>query len=277
LGTDVYWTFQYPGPTAGGGIGHVATDGGNPGSPLLGGSNTYSGIAANTVNGELFFTDGTDVFYMFPFSGKPLLSTNVYQSSGIAIDSTNAKLFVSDMNGLESSGLGTFALTPWITSTGSSWGVAVDGTRVFQADTNSGKVVACSEATPCGSTPQVIATGLASLWSIASDGTYVWFTTLGTSSNNYMDGAIYRCSVTGACGSPPNPFISNQPQPTAVVSDGANVYWGSAKGGVSKCPVLGCPDGGAAVISSEPVTSMAQDTSALYFTTPTGFADKLAK
>jgi hypothetical protein len=274
---DVYWTYQSSGPTVGGGIGYVATDGGNPGGPLLGLSNTFAGIALNSATGGIYFTDGAWLYFMTPFGGVNPMGVSDYQSSGIAIDNANARLFVSDMNGLESVSLSTRALTPWITSTGSSWGVVADGTHVFQADANSGTVVACSETAPCGNTPQVLATGLTSLWAIASDGTDVWFTTLGTSAKGYADGAIYRCSVTGACGSPPGPFISNQPKPTAVVSDGSNVYWGSALGGISKCPVVGCPDGGPSVISSDSVTSMTQDASALYFTSPSGIVGKLAK
>jgi hypothetical protein len=275
--TDVYWTYQDPGTTSGGGIGHVATDGGGSGSALQGLSDTFTGIAWDSMNSQLYFTSGSWLYHMVPFSGKPPAGTSDYQSYGIAIDNAKARLFWSDMNGLESSALATFALTPWITSTGPSWGVAVDGAHVFQADSNSGNVVACNETAPCGNAPQVIAGGLTSLWAIASDGTYVWFTTLGNVLNQYTDGAIYRCSVTGACGSPPIPFLSNQLKPTAIVSDGSTVYWGSELGGMWKCPVLGCPDGGTTVISTELVTSMTQDASALYFTSIRGFVGKLAK
>lgn len=78
------------------------------------------------------------------------------------------------------------------------------------------------------------------------------------------------------CGSPPSPFISNQPKPTAVTSDGSTVCWASALGGISKCPVVGCADGGATVISSDSVTSMTQEALALYFTSPRGVVGKLA-
>jgi hypothetical protein len=155
---------------------------------------------------------------------------------------------------------------------GCTIGVATDADYVYATDHCGNRLLSCGIHATCGSSPTVIATGVAGANQLYDDGAALWMTAEGTAANSFTDGALYKCSATSCA-----VFASGQVAPSGLVSDGTNVYWTSQVGGA----IMRSPVGAAAPVkvaaSPQPLGITQTSNSILWADQKTGSVYLLAK
>jgi hypothetical protein len=156
-----------------------------------------------------------------------------------------------------------------------SWGITVDATNVYVADTHQGKVYACGKTSTCGTSPTVI---LTASWprNIASTGSALYIAVNGDPTNNDVGGGLYSCPMSG-CAANATPMAATTGA-EAIAVDGQYVYW-TVVNALYKCPLAGCGSGGPQQVTATPgiVDNITTDTSYVYYVAQSGGVYKVAK
>jgi hypothetical protein len=157
-----------------------------------------------------------------------------------------------------------------------SWGISVDATNVYVADTSGGNVYACSKTGACGTTPTVI---LAEPWPrrVASTGSAVYIGVEGDGTKNPSGAGVYQCPLTG-CGANPTPFAVTGAVYSLAV-DSTNVYWSTLAGALYSCPLAGCGSSGPREMTTFAgiADTIVTDASFVYYLVQGGGVYKVAK
>jgi hypothetical protein len=224
-GTYVYWTTN-----------GTTTDVGSVGkceiascavtaTNLATGLATVSPIALDTFTervffGEVVWTSGAGLWYTQTSGGAPASwGPNIGEVDAIWIAPSAVYYWTARSGGVYVSNGGGSYIGNVMTGD-CLFGLASDSGHVYAADNCGGRLLSCPIRSACGSSPVVVATGIAGPNQLYSDGSTLWLTAVGTTLNNYVDGALYKCSPTSC-----SLFASAQAGAQGVVSDGTNVYW----------------------------------------------------
>jgi hypothetical protein len=149
--------------------------------------------------------------------------------------------------------------------------LAIDGDNVYF--TTPGSVLRCP-LTGCGGAPSVVASLQVNPYEIVTNGSAIYYTTLGAT-------AILTCPVTG-CGSSPTVFADTGAVPLDIATDGTHLYWtsvladaGTSGGSVSTCPLTGCTGAptllaGGQYLYNTPNSSLSTDGANVYWINASG-------
>lgn len=155
--------------------------------------------------------------------------------------------------------------------------VAVDATHVYFAEIGTGAGdfrdgrVARAPKDATGVAPEVIGPVVPMVGALALSGPYVYFTSLGTTSNGTYqnDGAIWRVARDGGTG---ERLAKDQRRPIGLAVDAEYVYWTNAyEQAVARCAVGGCGESPTTLYTNVDVPgSLAQGDGLLYWTSTQG-------
>jgi hypothetical protein len=152
--------------------------------------------------------------------------------------------------------------------------LAVDTMNVYFTDAN-GTV---SSAPSGGGTLERLVAGVASPYGLALASTSIYFTSQGTLSGGFTDGAVLKIPYGGVGdGGAPTPIATGRTKPASLVVDDASVYWlepgaSTEDGSVLSCPLAGCPANTPTVITDNLALpyGIAIDETNVYVTTSAG-------
>jgi hypothetical protein len=155
---------------------------------------------------------------------------NVVAARQMSIDAQNVYVPDSGNNRVVYCPLAGTSCAIGTVMTGVSVPVAVysDGTYVWVAaagtSATTGAIKRCNVNVNCAGSPALIAGSQGSPSGIVADGTYAYWSNMGT-------GEIMRCAV-GGCGGMPD-VIAKVGGPTSITADATAIYWGDS-GGIKK-------------------------------------------
>lgn len=97
---------------------------------------------------------------------------------------------------------------------------------------NVGALNFCSK-TGCGDAATEMGRAATTISQIVVDDKYVYFATIGTSANQFLDANIHRCPRAGCVGAPFS-LATNVPRVRALAVDATHIYWGGDDGRIQK-------------------------------------------
>lgn len=155
--------------------------------------------------------------------------------------------------------------------------VAVDATHVYFAEIGTGAGdfrdgrVARAPKDATAASPEVISPIVPMVGALVLSGPYVYFASLGTTSNGTYqnDGAIWRVAREGGAG---ERLAKNQRRPIGLAVDAQYVYWTNAyEQAVARCSIDGCGESPTTLYTNVDVPgSLAQGDGFLYWTSTMG-------
>jgi hypothetical protein len=270
-------------------------------SPIIT-SNNIQTVVINPAVNLLYYTDSTaGVFAAYSVTTGSISYSlgSMANAQGIAFDNTYVYWGANGNVGRTPRATSTGSNSGWATGMSLPYALAWDpGTaNLFIVDYALGNINVCSTAggALCGNTWTSIATGVPNPTGVAVTPGHVFFTSLGTTSNNYQDGGVWMCPTSGPCA----PIKTIGPQfafAYAVTSDASNIYF-SAGGNIWRCGLGGCggvvgppdggppppPDGGAGGMPTVVASGVGNarylttDATAIYWTNDGGSIFRLAK
>lgn len=198
------------------------------------GDNSYA-VAANSTNVFFSTDDINDVLDLqkaaLDMTGRASFTTPASEINGLAVDGTD--LFYASQDGV-------FHCAATCNATAITQGqtldaelLALDANNVYFTSTPFNGVATVQSVARAGGPPKLISSKPALPFGVATDGTNVYFTDIGDTSNP-ATGAVYMCPVAGCANAevPISTGAAAGDNPRPVVVDTNAIYWGTRGGSI---------------------------------------------
>jgi hypothetical protein len=228
---NVYW-ISHDSQQATNGYGDIATVAKTGGSPAF----VVQGIDDNLRRFAIY---GGNYFWSLDFFAEiyekvsnqvdpVLLASNVDVIAGMQVDSTGLYAAVggsgsagdSVVVSVQFDGGGSVLYSYGATQT--LGGLAIDGANVYYTNASDNTVDQVAKSGNPVPPPTVIAQAQNNPSQVAVDGSFVYWTTEGTSAASYMDGTVMKVPIGGG---QVYQLAGSQAHPRGIAVDGTNVYW----------------------------------------------------